>query len=451
MELCLAARSRPPWEEEAEEETELEEEAGVGVGVACPDCAGLDVPLVMEFVAWVLSLFWRQMSLWKVMELMAGRASSDRSLLAYMCCACFIGRVSMECTMLLRVGPWTLPGSRQSPRSFKKQLTICRPLPLRPRFLHRQRRALERLRLAVAEFPREGRREALEAVPPRARMALLTFMERCRALGQPEPRAKPRSRKQSRVGRKSVSWRPCVGLSRKKGGWIAKLCVSPNLIVSSRCFQTPEHAGQMMKVLLRARELAAPATCEENGQLLKRALVDACHEKGLELEDLAPSFQALVGAAGLVGCSVSSKSSTCLDEAIHHRSLLLAGRAAGWSHFREAWLQVLQASVQRRTSRAWGRARSKPLKRESAEELVEQTRRRFELVSRESGLQRWQQARQKRLARAARAVEAVLQQEQDFASKRARTLALPAASSRQSQSSHTGDSARCSHVTLEDE
>ena len=311
----------------------------------------------------------------------------------------------------------------------------CRPKPNRPKPA-RVHRALCRLQQAVSEIPREARREVLEGMPPTARQALLAFMERqmCQALerAQPAKPAKPAQLAQptqpagqnrqaeARRGHRGHSASQThqmpktkkrktrlVGVSHKKGGWTAKLCLSPYLYVSSRCFDNPHRAGMMLKVLCRARDLASmigigiASSSGSSTQPLKQALVAACHEAGLELNDLAPSFNACVDATGIVGCSVSSRSSTCLDEAVHHRSLLLSGRAAGWSHFREAWLSVLQATVQRRTSRAWGRARMKPLRKQNAEEMVDKARRSFELRHEERTLA----ACRKRLAKAVRAVE----------------------------------------------
>ena len=238
---------------------------------------------------------------------------------------------------------------------------------------------------------------------PETRAALLAFME-SRAMAPPQVRrqGKHGTAKKSQRSTKSMptrGFREAAGVGRKGGGWTAKLCVSPHLYVCSRCFATPLLAGRMLKVLRRARDLASSTE-----GLVRKALADACHEQSTELEELAPSFFAYVDATKLIGSAVCSRSSTCLDEAIHHRNLLLAGRAGGWSHFREAWLHVLQSPVQQRTSRAWGRARSKPLERGHAEEIVDMARRSFEL-------QRQQQVaivRRKRLSEAVRAVEAIL-------------------------------------------
>ena len=295
-------------------------------------------------------------------------------------------------------------------------------------------RALERLRRAVAEFPREARREALEAMAPTTRLALLAFMERskaCKALvavpGE-SPRPWPASKAKARLrANRPRPWRPRAartatartarpdrqgqgGVYRKQGGWMAKLCLIPYFYVSSRCFQSPQQAASMLKVLRRARDLTtATATATSScyrSELLKQALVDACCQEGLELQDLAPSFTAYVDAKGIVGCAVSSRSSTRLEEALDHRSLLLAGRAKGWSHFREAWLHVLQATVQRRPSRAWGRARSKPLKKAHAEVFVDKARRSFELQMQATAVA----VCRKRLARAVQKVDAVLKE-----------------------------------------
>ncbi|CAE6972339.1 unnamed protein product [Symbiodinium sp. CCMP2592] len=322
--------------------------------------------------------------------------------------------------------------------------TYVQPAPRTDRAL----RALERLRRAVAEFPREARREVLEAMAPTTRLALLAFMERLERSKAPltvavpggessqRPRpwparlAKAKARLRSAEREAHRPWRPRAariartartatarsdrqgqgGVYRKQGGWMAKLCLIPYFYVSSRCFQSPQQAASMLKVLRRARDLtAATATATSScyrSELLKQALVDACCQEGLELQDLAPSFTAYVDAKGIVGCAVSSRSSTCLEEALDHRSLLLAGRAKGWSHFREAWLHVLQATVQRRPSRAWGRARSKPLKKAHAEVFVDKARRSFELQMEATAVA----VCRKRLARAVQKVDAVLKE-----------------------------------------
>ncbi|CAE7727521.1 unnamed protein product [Symbiodinium sp. CCMP2456] len=292
----------------------------------------------------------------------------------------------------------------------------CVHAPRRDRAL----RALERLRRAVAEFPREARREVLEAMAPTTRLALLAFMERSKALVararlDAGPESGQSSRKASKAKEQLVRpWRPRTarserqgGIYRKQGGWMAKLCLVPHFYVSSRCFQNPQQAASMLKILCRARDLtrAGATSSSYRSELLKQALVDACCQEGLELQDLAPSFTAYVDAKGIVGCAVSSRSSTCLEEALDHRSLLLAGRAKGWSHFREAWLHVLQATVQRRPSRAWGRARSKPLKKAQAEVFVDKARRSFELQRQATAAA----VCRKRLAKATQKVDAVLQ------------------------------------------
>lgn len=236
--------------------------------------------------------------------------------------------------------------------------------------------ALQRLQEALQELSKEERYDTLQALPPAVKAALLSHMEWakfCGTAGAATDASLSRGGsggsvaplRHQRNGRSGRS----VTVQRKRGGWVARLTLLPYLSVSTRCAQTSHQASRMLQVLNRAKDLVLHHEgCE--AQSVYQALNDACGEHQISLTDLSLSFCATVGAERLVGCSISGKYSTCLEDVLQQRHLLLQGRAEGYEKLREACQKVLLTTVRPRTSRVFGRARPKALESPDAERLL---------------------------------------------------------------------------------
>lgn len=246
----------------------------------------------------------------------------------------------------------------------------------------RQRRAaafggaLQRLQEALQELSKEERYETLQALPAAVKAALLRHMERSKfaAAEAPAAAAVPAAVTAGRGAGRGVAGRQSrsrsVTVQRKRGGWVARLTLLPYLSVSTRCAQTSHQASRMLQVLHRAKALVLHHdSCE--AQSVYQALNDACGEHQISLTDLSLSFCATVSAERLVGCSISGKYSTCLEDVLQQRHLLLQGRAEGYEKLREACQKVLLTTVRPRSSRVFGRAKPKaPASLHEAERLL---------------------------------------------------------------------------------
>ncbi|CAK9064539.1 unnamed protein product [Durusdinium trenchii] len=233
--------------------------------------------------------------------------------------------------------------------------------------------ALQKLQDALQQFSKEDRYKALHALPQAVKTALLVHMEHVKTGGVSGTRSltsqAPGDSGVSLSPKRKTLCRRAVSVHRKRGGWVARLNVLPYLSVATRCTQTPEQATAMLKVLQRAKELALQAaTCEADA--VYEALRAACREHRMALSDLALSFCASVGAESLVGCSISGKYSTSLEDVLVQRHLLLEGRTQGWPQLRKACLKVMQASVQPRSG-VFGRACPKAMAEAEAERLAQ--------------------------------------------------------------------------------
>ena len=273
-----------------------------------------------------------------------------------------------------------------------------------------RRTALGRLQSAVEQFAREERRRALERLPEAVKTALLIHMEWVRSTGESSKCLTDLKTQKKRDLQRSSRR---VTVHRKRGGWVARLTLLPYLAIATRCTQTPQQAMVMLKVLQRAKELSSEIELMPEVQAVYQALGDACTEHKMSLSDLSPSFSTSVGAESLVGCSISGKYSTSLEDVLHQRHLLLEARSQGWPQLRAASLQVMQASVHCRP-KVFGRACPQALKPQEAEDLAKllDEKRRALCAKRQ----------EKAFKDAVKLVEAVLQREEARNSSKRRDL-----------------------------
>eukprot|EP00933_Yihiella_yeosuensis_P074268 TRINITY_DN83129_c0_g1_i1.p1 TRINITY_DN83129_c0_g1~~TRINITY_DN83129_c0_g1_i1.p1 ORF type:complete len:533 (+),score=139.69 TRINITY_DN83129_c0_g1_i1:87-1601(+) len=254
-------------------------------------------------------------------------------------------------------------------------------------------RALLRLAEAIADFPREARRDALDKVPDKAKKVLLRFMEiNAGSKGSRavvcEGKSKKLFAKCSQGKTKDVPPTapirdtPSGGVSLKRGGYVARLRLLPYLHVTTHCEATWDGAARLYKVLQRARDIVT-LRVQTRGTIdpddVMKLLSSACTEHGMLLNDLGLSFCAAVDAHAVIGCTVSGSYTTSLREAIEHREQLLEGKAAGWPKLRQAWIQVMKAQVKRRTSRAWGQGSPKARGNAVAEAIADHAWQTFSL------------------------------------------------------------------------
>lgn len=279
---------------------------------------------------------------------------------------------------------------------------------LRPRLsacslLKKRRIALRRLQEALSSFPRDSRRAALDAVPMRAKSALLRFMEVSaaasstsstsggaksrRALQGPRPLLCDQGMfacirgKKIAGGHTQRKGRHVTGVSLKQGGYIAQLRLVPYLQAVTRCQVSRARAAALHQVLQRARQLISTDAAQEETycRRMQEAIYCSCDEHSVTFADLGLSFCAVVDAHGVVGCTVSGSHSTCLEEALEQRRLLLAARDSGWGCLKRVWVQLMQTNVQKRSSGAWGRGCPKPKSQELAEAVADKAWQSFDL------------------------------------------------------------------------
>lgn len=270
-------------------------------------------------------------------------------------------------------------------------------------------RNLQQLQAAVAALPREARRDALEKLPSRVRAALLRFMERSsergdalangvgasivshRATADTMAVARTQTRPSTRVGLClpfAAVRRATMGVSQKRGGYLAQLRLAPQMQAVTRCAASREEAKALHAVLATARDIFAQArganalvrTRPDDDDAVDAvhmlAAVDAaCAYGGITPNDLGLSFCAVVDAHGLAGRSVVGSHTTSIHEALAHRRRLVAGKELGWLGLRAAWIEVMQARVSTRTSRVWGRAKPRPKCAEEATRVADGARR----------------------------------------------------------------------------
>lgn len=322
---------------------------------------------------------------------------------------------------------------REAARSTAPNLTVrCfdRGVPLmsglRPRLpacslLKKRRLALRRLQEAVSSFPRDSRRAALDAVPMRAKSALLRFMEVSAASSSTSPISRGVKSKRASKGprpllcdqgtnactqeKKLVGGRHVTGVSLKQGGYIAQLRLVPYLQAVTRCQVSWARAAALHQVLQRARQLISTDAAQEESDCrrMQEAIYCSCDEHSVAFADLGLSFCAVVDAHGVVGCTVSGSHSTCLQEALEQRRLLIAARDSGWGSLKRVWVQLMQASVHKRSSGAWGRGCPKPKSPELAEAVADKAWQAFDLKR--------QTSRSKKLTKAICVLQRVLDAE----------------------------------------
>eukprot|EP00930_Biecheleria_cincta_P089608 TRINITY_DN78951_c0_g1_i1.p1 TRINITY_DN78951_c0_g1~~TRINITY_DN78951_c0_g1_i1.p1 ORF type:complete len:439 (+),score=84.91 TRINITY_DN78951_c0_g1_i1:199-1515(+) len=313
--------------------------------------------------------------------------------------------------------------------------------------LKKRRLALRRLQEALSSFPRDSRRAALDAVPMRVKSALLRFMEVStaasstsstsegastrRAFKRPPPLLCDQGmvaciRRRKVIGRlRERRGRHVVGVSLKQGGYIAQMRLVPYLQVVTRCQASLASAAALHKVLQRARQLISTDGAEEEescGRKMQEAICCSCKEHSVAFADLGLSFCAVVDAHGVVGCTVSGSHSTCLEEALEQRRLLLAARDGGWGCLKRVWVQLMQKSVQKRSSGAWGRGCPKPKTRELAEAVANKAWQTFDLKR--------QSNRAKKLTKAICNLQRVLQAEDEVLPLSRKRRSPPAAFNR---------------------
>jgi flagellar biosynthesis GTPase FlhF len=177
----------------------------------------------------------------------------------------------------------------------------------------------------------------------------------------------------------------------------------------------------------------------ELGPRIHKAMEIVCDSHGIPAANLAVSIRIVVFApSSYIGPKkVWGRFSTDLDGVLRQRESLLQAKAAGWTKFRAAWIELMQTPITPRDT-AWGHALSRPRTeaeaaavvdaaweshREARERRAEQLRRQEEcrvarekqrVLRHERRHQKQQnklQYRLKKLARASSAVERILDAE----------------------------------------
>lgn len=205
------------------------------------------------------------------------------------------------------------------------------------------------------------------------------------------------------------------GVSVKQGGYIARICLAPNVYAASRCQQTHDDAWQCLTALRRAQRLVAKFEASEvQSDRILDALEQACKDEGVDAKQVDPSFCACVNAHAVVGRLVAGGYSTDLAAVIEQRNLLLAARGADWAQFRSAWITVMQSPATQRAARAWGGggAKPRPTASKDAERVAD--------AARHATLERQRRLLEQRLARITKVVLSALRGRSVWLGKRRR-------------------------------
>mmetsp|Transcript_43707 Transcript_43707/g.103189 ORF Transcript_43707/g.103189 Transcript_43707/m.103189 type:complete len:412 (-) Transcript_43707:190-1425(-) len=266
--------------------------------------------------------------------------------------------------------------------------------------------ALCKLRTLIASSPAQHRREALEILPARLRIVLLQHMQAQKGSATAPQQVKvpatmPEAQRSSPKAKiLTGGWhavpRTASGVARKKGGYLVQVRLAPYISACSRCHESFADADRDYQVLLRARDfIHAKATqaivedkeaaCEHNDHKTKsetsevwdmmQALAEACRQGGCSVDDLRLTYCAVVPAHAVVGQSVSTGASTCLEDVLRQRNGLLLARSQGWNELRAAWVQMMVTPRQHREG-AWGRCRFQILTMQQAEAVADAARKR---------------------------------------------------------------------------
>lgn len=204
-------------------------------------------------------------------------------------------------------------------------------------------------------------------------------------------------------------------------------------------------AMQLHAVLQQARDLIMVLPGGDlQGCHVRAALEEACAGANLSTSELALSFCALVDAHSVVGRAVAGSYTTDLDQALTQRNRLLAARLQGWQRLRAEWIEVMQAPVQARKSRVWGRARPQARSLDEATSLADAAWRehlsKHHLQQEAKAKQSWQKL-ERSLSKSVAAVAAALASE-DAAHKRETQHAHQQKRALQSRVMHESDKVR---------
>lgn len=144
-----------------------------------------------------------------------------------------------------------------------------------------------------------------------------------------------------------------------------------NMYMVTRAARTLERALEYHSLLVSIKQQALDADSSiAIGDRIRSAVDAVCRENATSTTELGLAFRAVVPVWNILRRKITGRFSCELADVLRHREMLLNAKETGWGAVREAWVQIMQMPVVRRTS-AWGFARSVPKSTEEAAAIVD--------------------------------------------------------------------------------